>query len=97
VRGSFSRLAGLPGVRVNVPARAMVALARWQATSAKRTGREPYYPLNLAHYVFNDWDVSSEKARAELGFEPTTFEAGARQTLEWYWQAGLFRRRNGRN
>jgi dihydroflavonol-4-reductase len=92
-----SRLAGLPGLRLNVPTEAMLALARWQTSRAARTGHEPYYPLNLAHYVFNDWDVSSAKARAELGFEPTPFEAGAQQTLEWYWNEGVFRRRNGRS
>jgi dihydroflavonol-4-reductase len=88
-----SRLAGLPGVRVNVPAGAMLALARWSTRRAERTGREPYYPLNLASYVFNDWDVSSAKAQAELGFAPTAFEDGAGQTLEWYWSTGLFKRR----
>ncbi len=86
-----SRLAGLPPVRVNVPARVMVALAGWMTRRAERTGREPYYPLNLATYVFHDWPVSSDKARAELGFTPTQFETGAAQTLEWYWRSGLLR------
>ncbi len=89
-----SRLAGLPTLRLNVPAGAMLALARWSTRRAERTGREPYYPLNLASYVFHDWSVSSTKAQAELGFVPTPFEDGARQTLDWYWSAGLFRRRS---
>jgi len=93
----ISRLAGLPAARLNVPAGVMLSLARWQTARAERTGREPYYPLNLAHYVFHDWDVSSVKARAELGFSPTPFEEGARQTLEWYRNAGIIRRRDGRN
>lgn len=87
-----SRLAGLPTLRLNVPAAAMLALARWSTRRAERTGREPYYPLNLASYVFHDWPVSSAKAEAELGFVPTPFEAGAQQTLDWYWSTGLFRR-----
>jgi len=87
-----SRLAGLPPWRVNVPAGAMLALAQWSTRRAERTGREPYYPLSLASYVFHDWNVSSARARAELDLAPTPFEAGARQTLEWYWSAGLFRR-----
>lgn len=92
VNQAISRLAGLPPARLNVPAGVMLALARWSTRRAERTGREPYYPLGLASYVFNDWNVSSAKAQAELGFEATRFEAGARQTLEWYWRAGLFRR-----
>jgi len=87
-----SRLAGLPGLRLNVPVAAMLALARWSTRRAERTGREPYYPLNLTSYVFYDWPVSSAKAQAELGFVPTPFAEGANQTLEWYWSAGLFRR-----
>jgi nucleoside-diphosphate-sugar epimerase len=92
VNGVVSRLAGLPGLRVNVPAAAMLAWARWSTAQAERTGREPYYPVNLASYVFHDWPVSSAKARAELGFTPTAFEDGARETLEWYWATGVFRR-----
>lgn len=88
-----SRLAGLPAWRLNVPTAWMLSLARWSTSRAERTGREPYYPLNLAAYVFNDWQVSSAKARAELAFVPTPFEEGARQTLEWYWSVGLYRRR----
>ncbi len=90
-----SRLAGLPAFRLNVPAAAMLALARWSTRRAERTGREPYYPVNLASYVFHDWPVSSAKALAELAFLPTSFEDGARQTLDWYWSAGLFRRSPG--
>lgn len=86
-----SRLAGLPSVRANVPQQVMLALAAWMARRAERTGREPYYPLSLANYVFHDWPVSSAKARAELGFAATPFETGARQTLDWYAGLGLFR------
>jgi dihydroflavonol-4-reductase len=88
-----SRLAGLPPFRLNVPERSMLALAGWMTRRAERNGREPYYPLALANYVFNDWNVSSAKARAELGFTPTSFEAGARETLAWYAERGLLTRR----
>ncbi|MBI4768964.1 MAG: NAD-dependent epimerase/dehydratase family protein [Chloroflexi bacterium] len=88
----ISRLAGIWPWRLNVPAAAMAALARAWTRLAERTGREPYYPINLAGYVFNDWRVSSAKARAELDFFPTSFEEGVRQTLEWYWNSGMFRR-----
>jgi nucleoside-diphosphate-sugar epimerase len=54
---------------------------------SKITGTEPFYPLNLRHYVFNDWDVSSEKAKNELGFIPTPIEDGLRQTIDWVVQS----------
>jgi dihydroflavonol-4-reductase len=88
-----SRLAGIPPWRFNVPTQTMLALAGWLGRRAARTGREPYYPLSLASYVFYDWKVSSAKTRAELGFVPTPFEEGARQTLEWYRGLGLLRRK----
>lgn len=87
-----SRLANLP-LFVNAPGWGMIALARLWTFLSNFTRREPYYPINLAPYVFFDWVVSSDKARRELAFEPTLFEEGARQTLEWYWSQGIFERR----
>jgi dihydroflavonol-4-reductase len=86
-----SRLAGLPAWRLNIPTGAMLGLAAWLDRRAERTGHEPYYPPNLATYVFHDWQVDSTKARTELGFVPTPFEEGARQTLEWYRTLGLLK------
>jgi dihydroflavonol-4-reductase len=48
------------------------------------TRREPFYPLNMRSYVYNYWRVSHEKATRELGFVPTPFVEGARQTIAWY-------------
>ncbi|MBZ0295464.1 MAG: NAD-dependent epimerase/dehydratase family protein [Anaerolineae bacterium] len=51
-------------------------------------GREPFWPMNLLRsYVHNNWRVSSEKARRELGFEPIDFREGARRTIAWYQAA----------
>lgn len=86
-----ARVAGTSPWRISVPAFPMLAIAWIWTRLADLTGREPYYPLALASYVFYDWVVSSEKARRELGFEPTPFEEGVRQTLEWYWAQGLLR------
>jgi hypothetical protein len=43
----------------------------------------------MAPYVFQDWIVSSEKARQELGFSPTPFATGVETTLKWYWENNL--------
>ncbi len=83
-----SRLAGKSSWRVNVPARLMINFARFLEFVALFTRHEPFYPLNLVPYVFEDWHVCSDKARRELGFVPLSFEEGARRTLEWYWSLG---------
>jgi dihydroflavonol-4-reductase len=86
--GTISKLAGISSFRLNCPAPLMLWMANRLTDMAARTRREPYYPINLAKYVFYDWQVSSEKARAELDFTPTPFEEGAKQTVEWYRQIG---------
>ncbi|MDT8306718.1 MAG: NAD-dependent epimerase/dehydratase family protein [Anaerolineae bacterium] len=85
-----SDLAGISRRRFNVPTAAVLALARGLTALSRFTQREPFYPIDLAHYVFQDWHVSSEKARAELGFAPRPFVEGARATLQWYREQGLF-------
>jgi len=76
--------AGRPIRWIDVPAWGMVALARAWGWLSRYTQREPYYPLGLYPYVFYDWRVGTEKAERELGFQPTPFEQGARETIAWY-------------
>jgi dihydroflavonol-4-reductase len=88
-----SELAGISHWRLNVPAQPVVLLARVWTALSRYTHREPFYPINMASYVFQDWNISIEKAESELGFVPTPFEVGAKKTLEWYWEQGLLKRR----
>lgn len=88
---TVSRLAGRSSWRLNVPAGIMINLARLLEFIALFTKREPFYPLNLVPYVFEDWQVSSDKAKRDMGFEPVSFEEGARHTLEWYRSIGYLR------
>ncbi|HSH02019.1 MAG TPA: NAD-dependent epimerase/dehydratase family protein [Anaerolineae bacterium] len=82
-------MAGISQWRLNVPTNAVVALA-WVWTMLSRfTGREPFYPIDLAPYVFQDWRVSTAKAERELGFKPTSFVKGAQATIDWYREQGL--------
>jgi nucleoside-diphosphate-sugar epimerase len=85
---TVSRLAGRSSWRVNVPAAVMINFARLLEFFALFTKREPFYPLNLAPYVFEDWHVCSAKAKHEIGFEPISFEEGAQRTLAWYRSVG---------
>lgn len=76
--------AGLRWPRVNLPGWMGIAAARALEAASALTRREPFYPINLRSYVYNDWHVSSDKARRELGFRPLEFREGARRTIAWY-------------
>ena len=84
-----SHLAGITTLRINVPASVMLTLARLWTGLSRLTQNEPYYPINLRTYVFNDWFTSNARAQEALGFTPTPFEEGARRTLRWYREAGF--------
>jgi dihydroflavonol-4-reductase len=88
---TVSRLAGRSSWRLNVPGAVMINFARLLEFVSLFTKREPFYPLNLVPYVFEDWQVCSDKAKRDLGFEPVSFEEGARRTLEWYRSIGHLR------
>lgn len=72
--------------RLNIPRWLGLGFARLLTAVARVTGREPFYPVGLKSYVFNDWDVSSQKAITELGFAPVPFAEGVRRTLAWIRQ-----------
>lgn len=93
VNAIVSDLAGIGHWRINVPTQAVLLLARAWTALSRFTHHEPFYPINMAPYVFQDWHVSYQKAETELGFVPTPFAVGARQTLQWYWEQGLLPRR----
>lgn len=70
--------------RITIPDWVGVVTAQVLTSIGRLTGKEPFYPLTLRSYVYNYWNVSSEKARRELGFTPISFREGVRRTLAWY-------------
>jgi nucleoside-diphosphate-sugar epimerase len=76
--------ANLHWPRIYLPSFVGINFSRFLSALSRLTRREPFYPLGMRSYVFNDWCVSSEKARQELGFEPTPFREGAKRTIAWY-------------
>ncbi len=78
------REAGLHWPRLPIPGWLGLNTARVLEVLSTITRTEPFWPLNLRSYVYNDWRVSSDKARHELGFVPTDFAEGARKTIAWY-------------
>lgn len=79
-----SQLLGISSFRVPIPRAPILSFAGLLEFLSHYTHREPFFPLNLRHYVFNDWPVSSARARIELGFQPTPIEEGLRQTVAWF-------------
>jgi nucleoside-diphosphate-sugar epimerase len=76
--------ANLHWPRLPIPGWLGVTVSRLMSAAGAVVHREPFWPINLRSYVYNNWRVSSEKARRELGFVPTDFREGARQTIAWY-------------
>jgi len=70
--------------RLPIPGWLGINTARVLELFSALTHTEPFWPLNLRSYVYNNWRVSSEKARRELGFMPIDFREGARRTIAWY-------------
>lgn len=88
-----SDLAGIHRWRINMPTWVVLALARNWTRLSQVTRKEPFYPINMAPYVFQDWPVSIAKAERELGFVPTPFAEGACQTMKWYKEQGILKLR----
>jgi nucleoside-diphosphate-sugar epimerase len=88
-----SDIAGIGRWRMNIPTWMVLLLARNWTRLSRVTGKEPFYPINLAPYVFQDWHVSTKKAEEELGFVPTPFREGALKTLRWYKEQGILKLR----
>lgn len=76
--------ANLKWPRLPIPGWMGINTARLLELISYITQREPFWPINLRSYVYNNWRISSEKARLELDFVPTNFRDGARRTIEWY-------------
>jgi len=89
VHETISRLAGMRAWRINPPGWGLIWLARFWTFLSRYTRREPYYSVNMTPYVFCDWNTTSDKAQRDLGFVPTSFEEGVRQTLAWYREQGI--------
>lgn len=74
--------------RINMPRWLGLPAAQFLEMFSYLTRQEPFWPVNLLRsYVYNNWRVSSDKARRDLGFAPMNFYEGARRTIAWY-QAG---------
>ncbi|MFP4321753.1 MAG: NAD-dependent epimerase/dehydratase family protein [Anaerolineales bacterium] len=97
VERTIAHLAGTSSWRLHAPSRLMIPVARMLTQFSKLRGQETLYVANMQPYILGEWNVSIEKARRALGYEPTPFEQGVRETLQWYAETGLWKPKKGYN
>lgn len=71
----------------NVPLPAMLFLSYLQLAMANTLGKQPLITPPFVRKYTKNWLVSSEKAKAELGYSITPLKAGLEKTLSWLQQA----------
>jgi nucleoside-diphosphate-sugar epimerase len=91
INEAVAKIAGTSPFRLYAPGVLMLALAQVLTWVSSLVGREMHYVVDMKPYTFGEWNVSIEKARRELGYEPTPLEVGIRETLDWYASEGLWK------
>jgi dihydroflavonol-4-reductase len=91
VETTIARISGTSAFRIPSPSSLMVPAAKILTLISKITGHEVLYVSNMRPYILGEWNVSIEKACRELDYQPTPFEIGVRETLEWYIESGLWK------
>ena len=67
----------------HIPLGPMLFFARWQEWMARIFGKKPLIIPALVEKYTQDWYLSSDKARKDLGYSITSFADGLRNTLDW--------------
>jgi dihydroflavonol-4-reductase len=92
---TLSQVSGRPAPRVRVPH--ILALAAGYADTAlsRLIGREPQIPLEGVRMARHSMFVSTEKAKAELGFSAGPLAAAFERAVRWYESEGYVRVAHG--
>ncbi len=67
-------------------ARAMAPGAEW---AARLAGRRPLFTPESLYALRNHLEISSARARQELGYAPRSLETTVRDTFDWFSEAGM--------
>lgn len=67
-------------------ARAVAPGAEW---AARLAGRRPLFTPESLYALRNHLDISSARARQELGYAPRALETTVRDTFDWFREAGM--------
>lgn len=71
---------------IKIPAFVIRLVAGINMLICYATGKAPFItPASAKRFLFH-WNVSSEKAIKELGYNPTSFSEGAKKTIDWIKQ-----------
>jgi nucleoside-diphosphate-sugar epimerase len=80
---------GKKGVPIRIPSFLFSVIAAVSEFAFKLVGATPMLTLEKAKELLASWEVSTDKAKKDLGFEShIPFEQGARETYEWYRKKG---------
>jgi dihydroflavonol-4-reductase len=80
----LSQVSGRPAPRVRIPYGVALAAGYADAALSRLTGREPQIPLEGVRMARHTMFVSTEKARAELGFSAGPVAAAFERAVRWY-------------
>jgi nucleoside-diphosphate-sugar epimerase len=95
--GTAARLAGLPEPTRKIPLGLARFLAPIFAGIARLRGgtRPPLINPARIKFLGLNLDYSCEKAKRELGYKPRwTFDAGMKETIDWFRREGILRQTN---
>jgi len=85
----FQKGCGRWAVPVNIPGWLFKSIAFVSERFFRMVGATPFLTMNKSAELLAAWEVSTEKARTELGFESAiSLEHGAKETCDWYIEKG---------
>jgi len=67
----------------HVPLWIMILISKIMLSLAKITGNDPLITPPLVKKFMHHWNVKSDKAIRDLGYNPMSFEEGLKDTLNW--------------
>lgn len=80
----LSVITGRPAPKLRIPWAAAYAAGVVSTAVANMTGKPPRAPIDAVRMARKRMFVSTEKARRELGFNPSPAEKGLRNAVEWF-------------
>ncbi|MSO21245.1 MAG: NAD-dependent epimerase/dehydratase family protein [Acidobacteria bacterium] len=88
---SLASIAGLPTPKIRLPHWAALVAGAVDTGLASLLGRPPRIPLEAVKMARYKMYVSTEKARRELGYDPSPVEPALARSVEWYRGNGYLR------
>lgn len=83
------RAVGRASLPVYIPGWLVRMIAGLSERSMRAMAKAPMFTVEKANEILENWEVSVEKAKSELGFESEIpFPDGARMTVHWYREKG---------